>query len=160
MKKKRYFANDTEKAIYQRWLGMFERSFRGTDVCPSWCGDEGLNRFTKWSLENGFRKDLCLDRINALGDYSPDNCRWVDSQMNSRNSLKSVFLYYHGEIRALSALCKESKVSDSLLRYRIATGWDIDDALNVMPGGKRTKEKTINHTLPYEKAVGHCKDLL
>lgn len=35
-----------------------------------------LERFIEWSNENGYKPELILDRINKLGNYSEDNCRW------------------------------------------------------------------------------------
>lgn len=158
-KKKHIFANDTEKYIYQRWLAMFERSFRGTSVCPDWQGKEGLRRFTEWALENGFKRELFLDRIDTRGDYSPENCRWVSAHLNSVNSLNTRFVYYHGEIRALPTLIKESGLPHSVVSYRLKHGWEIDDALNIPSYGKGTKTNTPVQFLNYDQAFGKCKDI-
>ncbi len=36
-------------------------------------------------MENGYRKELTIDRIDNEKGYSPDNCRWVTIEEQSRN---------------------------------------------------------------------------
>ena len=36
-------------------------------------------------MENGYRKELTIDRIDNEKGYSPDNCRWVTWAEQSRN---------------------------------------------------------------------------
>lgn len=56
---------------------------RGIKVCDDWLSD--INNFINWSIDNGFKKELTIDRINVNGDYSPDNCRWVDMKTQASN---------------------------------------------------------------------------
>ena len=46
--------------------------------------DDFMN-FYNWSMENGYRDDLTIDRINVNGNYEPNNCRWVDYKSQARN---------------------------------------------------------------------------
>ena len=48
---------------------------RGIDVCSEW---EEYANFRKWSMANGYKAGLTIDRKNNDGDYEPSNCRWVD----------------------------------------------------------------------------------
>lgn len=58
---------------------------RGIKVCSEWLGDYGAKNFYDWALENGYDKEMTLDRIdNDLG-YSPKNCRFVPSYLQSSN---------------------------------------------------------------------------
>ena len=54
----------------------------GIDVCGEWIDFEN---FKIWSLENGYRDDLEIDRIDGCKGYYPDNCRWVTHTENIRN---------------------------------------------------------------------------
>ena len=82
--------------LYFVWFNMIARcedpdnpSFglyfgKGRGICEQW--RNSLTDFINWSLENGWRKGLVIDREdNSLG-YSPDNCRYVTPQVNTHNS--------------------------------------------------------------------------
>ena len=63
---------------------------RGIKVCDEWLGENGYNNFKKWALENGYKKELSIDKINNDGNYSPDNCRWVNQRIQNINKRPSV----------------------------------------------------------------------
>jgi hypothetical protein len=86
--------------LYSVWKGMLRRcsdtkhikSMRnyisqGITVCPEW---ESLDIFEEWSLNNGYSPNLSLDRIDGNLNYSPENCRWVTEDIQSRNRKKLV----------------------------------------------------------------------
>jgi hypothetical protein len=56
---------------------------RGIDVNSYW--RESVSSFVEWSLENGWKKGLEIDRINNDKGYHPDNCRFVTHKINSKN---------------------------------------------------------------------------
>lgn len=56
---------------------------RGIKLCKEW---EDVEVFTKWALENGYRDNLSIDRIDNDGNYEPSNCRWTTSEIQSRNT--------------------------------------------------------------------------
>lgn len=56
---------------------------KGITVCGLWL--DSFSAFYAWSIKNGWEKGLRLDRIdNGLG-YSPDNCRYVNAEVNYHN---------------------------------------------------------------------------
>lgn len=63
---------------------------RGITVCDEWLADR--NVFCEWSLDNGFEnnKRLSIDRIDNNKGYSPDNCRWITADIQSRNTRSNV----------------------------------------------------------------------
>lgn len=85
-----------EYALYRSWTGMRYRCSAVDDVrCRAWAGrgikvcsewDQDFKAFEKWSLANGWRKGLSLDRIDVDGDYGPDNCEWVTRGENSKRA--------------------------------------------------------------------------
>ncbi len=47
---------------------------KGVTICDEWRGDGGFSSFAEWCMENGYRPGLLIDRKDAAGPYSPDNC--------------------------------------------------------------------------------------
>lgn len=75
-------------AIKQRCLNPKNTRFhdyggRGIKICDEWLND--FQKFYDWSIQNGYRKGLQLDRINNDGNYEPSNCRFVTQTINIRN---------------------------------------------------------------------------
>ncbi|MFA7287301.1 MAG: hypothetical protein WC055_00330 [Melioribacteraceae bacterium] len=62
---------------YKDWGG------RGIIVCDEWKYNPEL--FIEWCLENGWVQGLEIDRENNDGNYEPNNCRFVTSQINIIN---------------------------------------------------------------------------
>lgn len=61
---------------------------RGITICDEWLADYA--EFKRWAYKNGYDENaphgLCtIDRIDVDGNYEPNNCRWVDMSMQSKN---------------------------------------------------------------------------
>lgn len=57
---------------------------KGIRICSEWLNDPSA--FVKWSLENGYKVGLSIDRINPDGDYEPSNCQWITLSENSKKA--------------------------------------------------------------------------
>ena len=81
--------------LYRVWAGMKHRcgnedadyykdyGGRGISVCDEWI--ENPKSFIKWALSHGWEKGLEIDRENNDGNYTPNNCRFVDRTTNNNN---------------------------------------------------------------------------
>lgn len=72
--------NNTNHPSYIHYGG------RGITVCEEWNTKYGAKEFSKWALENGYKKGLEIDRIDNDKGYSPENCRWTDRSTNMSNT--------------------------------------------------------------------------
>lgn len=85
--------------IYGTWHLMNERCYnptadnydryggKGVTVAEEWrsTNPKAFLNFLDWSLNNGYKKKLTLDRIDFNEPYSPSNCRWADYYTQNQN---------------------------------------------------------------------------
>lgn len=80
--------------IYKVWNTMKQRCLnikskyyinyggRGITIADEWLKFES---FYEWALNNNYKDGLTIDRIDNNKGYFPDNCRWVDMNIQARN---------------------------------------------------------------------------
>ena len=56
---------------------------RGIKICDEWLNN--VKKFYDWALENGYKENLSIDRINNDGNYEPNNCRWANKSEQGAN---------------------------------------------------------------------------
>lgn len=89
-----------ERLYNPKSISFFNYGARGIKMCEEWKND--FMAFYTWSIQNGYRKELQIDRIDNGGDYCPENCRWVDRKTQNRNTRKNVYAEFNGEKKCLS----------------------------------------------------------
>lgn len=143
--------------IYRIYRGMCNRCLdknsisykdyggRGITICSEWLGENGLTNFKEWADKNGFdenakAKDCSLDRIDPLGNYSPDNCRFANSVIQNNNKRNNRKYEINGTIKTLSQWCREYNIPCVQSVYsRLEKGMDIETALQ-RPMQKKVKD--------------------
>lgn len=116
---------------YKRYGG------RGIKICEEWLQD--INTFRSWAVENGYKPGLSIDRINNDGDYSPDNCRWVQPKDQLSNCSINVFVEFNGKCQTLAQWSRELNIPTSTLHNRIRVhGWPIERALTEPVRSRKT----------------------
>lgn len=100
---------------------------RGIKVCDEWLND--FMTFYNWSMNNGYKAGLTIDRIDNNKCYSPDNCRWVDMKTQSNNRRSNIHLTYDGKTRTLKQWAEDLNVNYSTLWWRYKQGKSTKDIL-------------------------------
>jgi hypothetical protein len=100
---------------------------RGIKIRDEW--REDFVSFKDWALENGYRDDLEIERIDVDGDYTPSNCTWETRErqvLNRRNTLYLINPHTH-EIKPLMDWCRLYDFKYKLAWARHNKGKSFDD---------------------------------
>lgn len=98
---------------------------RGIKICDEWLEDK--NKFILWAVENGYKKNLSIDRINVDGDYTPINCRWADKITQANNMRTNTHIYYNGEKYTLAEASRITGVERHALSAIARNGLSLID---------------------------------
>lgn len=90
---------------------------RGIKVCEEWTSD--FMNFYNWAINNGYRDDLTIDRINVNGNYEPSNCRWIPKEYQAENKRNSRYVYFNGEKFTIPQFANILGITFELLIYRL-----------------------------------------
>lgn len=142
--------NKSNTRLYRIWNGMKTRCYRtyhtsyknyggrGIRVCEEWYDD--FEVFEKWAISNGYTDNLSIDRIDNDGNYEPENCRWVNSNIQNLNKRVRMYRAYKdsyiweidGVKKSAIEWCKEYGRSRAMVEYRVnVKGMSPKDALTI-----------------------------
>jgi len=97
----------SDTRIYSIWKGMKNRcnnknssiykyyGGKGIKICKEWKND--FMDFYNWAINNKYKENLTIDRINSENNYEPKNCQWITIGENVAKSNKNrnpKFIYY------------------------------------------------------------------
>ena len=145
--------NMTNTRLYNIWRDMKSRCLnpnnkrhkfyfdKGITVCYEWKND--FMNFYNWAINNGYRDNLKIDRINNNGNYEPKNCRWATITEQNNNQSNNIRIKYNESEYTLSELSKIYNIKRATLYDRIKRGWTIDEALN-RKVAKRNRVKSVS----------------
>lgn len=142
---------------YNTWNGMKHRCHnpnyggykkygaRGIAVCDRWresfvafYGDMGPRPSPKHSL----------DRIDNLGPYSPENCRWATPIEQMNNQRKTIFLEVDGVKKTLRQIADEAGLPLGTVQQRYHLGYSLDRIVHKGPLTERGARKPSTRPLP------------
>ena len=142
-----------KKRLYNIWYNMKRRCYnkknkdykyygeRGIKICDEWLNN--YQEFEKWSLNNGYKDDLTIDRIDNNGNYEPKNCKWLSIQEQQFNKRNTTYCELDGVVESLPKLCKKYNIDDEVVYHRIKRGWNVKKALTTPTKKIKTKKTYI-----------------
>ena len=142
-KRKQYISNylhgESKTRLHTIWCEMKRRCYcktdkaynnyggRGIKVCEEW--KNNYLCFKEWAINNDYKENLTIDRINNDGDYEPNNCRWINKKQQANNRRTNIKIRYKNKEYTLKQLAellqiKYSKIywaykNNSLYKYGI-----------------------------------------
>ena len=109
---------------------------RGISICKEWRAS--VETFIEWALSNGWKQGLTIDRINNNGNYSPDNCRFVDTLTQNNNKRDNRRVSFKRKTQTIAEWGREFNINYGTLYTRLHKGWPIKRALTEPLRGKRS----------------------
>ena len=99
----------------------------GIKVCEEW--KNNYQAFKEWAINNGYKDNLSIDRIDVNGDYSPDNCRWATDKEQKNNTRRNHYITYNGKTQSMKQWAEELNISYTVLRARLnRSKWSVEKA--------------------------------
>ena len=122
---------------YKTYRGMLDRCYAENNTNYSNYGGRGIKVCKKWleSFENfysdmGERPQLTsIERIDANGNYEPNNCKWATSKEQSNNKRSSRKFEYKSETLTIKEIASKYNINYNRLKQRILYGWSIERAV-------------------------------
>lgn len=117
----------TNTALHKTWRNIKTRCYnpncqkyknyggKGILMCDEWLND--FNSFYEWSIKNGWKDGLTIDRIDVDGNYEPSNCRWVDWETQQRNKSNNIYVEFDGKKVCLKEYAELKGISYDKVRY-------------------------------------------
>ena len=115
--------NNPNASEYENYGG------KGICVCEDWSSN--FQSFYDWSIDNGWSKELTIDRIDTNGNYCPENCRWASIEIQMNNTTRNHYIEYEGNTYTLSTLAKHLNIPYNIVRYRLSNcKWNVEQLIN------------------------------
>lgn len=124
--------------IYKTWANMKNRTGnpntddysyygeRGITLCDEW---QEFEVFYAWAIKSGYSGGLTIDRIDNNGNYTPQNCRWVNQKIQCNNRRSNNVITYNGETKTLGEWAEQFGLNRSTIYRRLNSGWSIEKVL-------------------------------
>lgn len=137
------FAKTNVSIFYKKYQSAKNRCNNSNDRNFSKYGEKGIKFL--WKSFEEFRddmyptfvehvekfgiKDTTIDRIDYLGNYCKDNCRWATRIEQARNKSNNTILNFRGINKCLPEWAEIMNIPTSIITKRLWRGWDTNRAL-------------------------------
>jgi len=76
---------------------------------------------------------MTLDRIDNMGDYTPENCQWVPRAVQNLNKRNLVRYEHNGQSLTLAEWSRITGIGRVTILKRLQRGWPVARALTEAP---------------------------
>lgn len=123
----RIYSNMKKRCYNSNMINYKNYGGRGIKVCNEWL--DNFMTFYDWAMDNGYRDDLTIDRIDINGNYEPANCRWLTYKQQANNRRNNVYLTYDGKTQTMKEWADELNIPYSRINCRHRRGYTDKECL-------------------------------
>lgn len=124
---RRIYSNMKSRCYNPKTNRYYIYGARGITVCEEWLNN--YKAFEIWALNNGYKDNLTIDRIDNNGNYEPSNCRWVDYKTQQKNKNNNRLITIDGKTKIITEWCEFYNIPYYIVNNRINKyNWDIERA--------------------------------
>jgi len=130
--------------MMRRWYSMHDRCYNLDSPSYEYYGAKGIIVCERWfefqpfwedmgdpPFEKEISKTYSIGRIDNDGNYEPGNCRWETQAQQNRNTVRTRYLEYNGEVKKLVEWAEQYNIGSRRLHERvIRRGWTMERALH------------------------------
>ena len=102
---------------------------RGIKVCDEW--KNNFLNFRKWALNNGYKENLSIERIDVNGNYCPENCTWITMENQLKNKQNTLKVIYNGAKTRLKDIANIENISYKDLWANYKKLNNIDEVIKI-----------------------------
>lgn len=113
--------NNSNYEMYKSYGG------KGIKVCEEW---NEFIVFKDWALNNGYKENLTLDRINNDKSYCPENCRWATMKVQQNNRTNNNMITFKGETLTMKQWSEKLGILYTTIQRRMKKKWPIEKVLS------------------------------
>lgn len=138
----------TNTKLYRVWQNMKRRcdtpslksykhyGGRGITVCKEWRND--FMNFYNWAINNGYKENLTIERIDVNGNYQPNNCRWATAKEQANNKRNNKFVKYKDKKLSINQWSEKTGIKRETIAWRLKHDFPLEKVF--------AKENFAQHT--------------
>ena len=127
----------TNTPLHKVWLSLKQRCInpnnkrfkyygeKGVTVCKEW--QDNFLEFYNWSMKNGYKKGMTIDRIDNDGNYCPSNCRYITNKQQQFNRSNNRYITVNDVTLTVTEWSEMMKIRRDKLNWRLNNGWEVKD---------------------------------
>lgn len=135
----------TGTRVYRIWEHIHKRCSNPNHEDYENYGGRGIKVCDRWKSFENFYADMgvpptdthSIDRRDANGDYSLENCRWATSVEQANNRRSTPYLELNGVRKSRMDWSRELGISPGTIKARQRLGWTDEMILTTPPDTRR-----------------------
>ena len=131
----RMWHNMRTRCNYSKSDHYFSYGERGIVVCDEW--EHSFEAFYEWAIQNGYKDGLSIERKDVNGNYTPENCCFIQLADQAMNKQNTRYVEFSGELRPAVLVAKEIGIAPCTFETRLRKGWTDREAIETPLHGRR-----------------------